>query len=167
VTEDDARPFSRRSALLFATGLVVLTLAAFTLNLTLRTLTFWWYQADLVRTDFVVTDLSDRRRDPLLFGTVTATGEDIHTALLPTELFAYDTPSDATGRLRSDAKIRGLRIPMWYQSGRHSMVGSPSIYWVSEYGTLPSAGLALGTLAVNAAMAGVGVACVRRALRRQ
>lgn len=165
MTEAAAPPFPRRGALLFAAGLVILVLALFTLNLTSRTLFFWWYQADLVRTELVITDLSDRQYDPLLFGTVAATGEEVHTSIFPTEIFQYDSPRDATGTLKRPDQVRGLHIPIWYGSARDSLVGTPTIYYVSEYGTPPSTRLALLTTAINAAIGWLGVLCIRWGLR--
>ncbi len=41
MSEEPDRPFPRRAALLFAAGLVILVIALFTSNLTIRTLVFW------------------------------------------------------------------------------------------------------------------------------
>ncbi len=161
---EDAVSFSTGGKLLFIGGLLVVIVALFTLNLTIRTLTLWWHQGDYVRTELEVTGLSPSR-SPLLFGIVAATGEEIHTSILPTEIFTYDSPSDATGTLKRSADIEGLRIPVWYCPRRHSIFGNPHVYYVSEYGTLPTARTALGVVAINLAIALLGALGIRQGLR--
>ena len=165
MSADDPPSFPRRGALLFTAGLVILVLAAFVANLTLRTWFFWWYQDDYVRTELVVTELSIQGGEPMLFGIVAATGDEVHTSITPTEIFRYDSPSDATGDLKRSDEVRGMHIPMWYVGAEQSIVGTPSIYWVSEYGTLPSTRLALTTAAINLAIAALGAWCIRAGLR--
>ena len=46
MSDEPVAPLSRRGTLLFVAGLVILILAVFMLNLTIRTMTLWWYQAD-------------------------------------------------------------------------------------------------------------------------
>ena len=165
MSEEPDRPFPRRAALLFAAGLVILVIALFTSNLTIRTLVFWWYAGDYVRTELVVTEFSPHGDDPLVFGTIVATGEEIHTSILPTELFRHDTPDAVVGHLRSRDEALGLHIPVWYCPRRHSLFGDPRVMYVSEYGTLPSTRLALTTAGINLAIGGLGVFCLRRGLR--
>lgn len=159
-------PLTRRGALLFGAGLVTVVLALFAANLTIRTLVLWWFRDDYVRTELVVTEVGDRQHDPILFATVAATGEEIHTRTLPTELYTYDSPRDATGTLASDERLRGMRIPIWWCDRHWRVMSDTRLAYVSEYGPgLPSTRLALVTTAVNAAIAGLGVLAIRRGLR--
>ena len=165
MSEEPDRPFPRRAALLFAAGLVILVIALFTSNLTIRTLVFWWYASDYVRTELVVTEFSPHGKNPLVFGTIAATGEEIHTSILPTELFRHDTPDAVVGHLRSRDEALGMHIQVWYCPRRHSLFGDPRVMYVSEYGALPSTREALVTLGINVAIGWLGVFNVRRALR--
>ncbi len=74
----------------------------------------------------------------MVFGTIAATGEEIHTSILPTELFRHDTPDAVVGHLRSRDEALGMHIQVWYCPRRHSLFGDPRVMYVSEYGTLPS-----------------------------
>lgn len=159
-------PLTRRGALLFATGLVTIVMALFVSNLTIRTLALWWFRDDYVRTELVVTEVGDRQHDPILFGTVAATGAEIQTRTLPTELYGYDSPSDATGALKPESELRGMRIPIWWCDRHRRVMSDTRLAYVSEYGPeLPSTRLALVTTAVNAAIAALGVLAIRRGLR--
>lgn len=155
-----------RGRALLASGLVVLVLACIVLDLSLRTLVHGWLAEEYVRTELVVVDVGDRANEPVLFATVAATGEEIHTRRLPTEVWAYDSPRDATGTLLPTEELRGRRIPVWWSSRDGWLFSDLRLAFVSEYGpTLPSARLALGIAAGNLVLAALGAALVRRGLR--
>jgi hypothetical protein len=149
-------------------GLILVCIALFTLNLTGRARLFWLSRDDYIRTELEVTDLSPGtgHSKSMVVGIVTATGEEIHSRHVPTELVEFDSPSDPTGTLMKPETARGKRIPSWFAQDHNSLINSARVHYVSEFGTLPSGTLILGTAAVNLAIFAAGASFVAIGIRR-
>ena len=147
-----ASPTSLRPTAAVGGGLLLVCIALFVSNLTVRTLLFWHSKADYVRTELEVTGYSPAFRDPLLLGKVRSTGEEVHYSVFPSELFKYDSSSDATGSLISADEARGKLIPIWFAKDHGSFFTAARIYYVSEFETPPSGIFVLKLSAVNLAI---------------
>lgn len=148
-------------------GLLLVCIALLTAELTGRTMLFWLARDDYIRTEVTVTNvLIDSELEVAVWGIVAATGEEVRLPSVPTELHVYDSPSDPTGELIEPSAARGTVIPIWFADDHTSLFSSARVHFVSEYDTLPSGWLVLGTAAVNLAVLALGVWCTAYGFRR-
>jgi hypothetical protein len=139
-------------------GLLLICIAVLNFELTGRTILFWLSRDDYIRTDLKVTELSPGRH-AMVFGIVAATGEEFHSRIVPAELIELDSPSDPTGTLMKPERAKGKVVPIWFAQDHNSFFSSRRVQYVSEFPTLPSGTLVLGTAAVNLSIFAIG-ACL-------
>lgn len=137
-------------------GLIVVCLAVFTLNVSIRTLAFWLSRDDYVRTELKIKSIDSLSDEATVYGFVVATGEQVHVPRVPSELYEYDSPNDITGTLMTSEKARGRLVPIWFAENHTSSFSSARVHFVSEFKTPPSGRFMLGIAAVNLAMFAVG-----------
>ncbi len=146
-------------------GLIVVCLAVFTLDFTIRTLAFWLSRDDYVRTELEIKSIDSLGDNATVYGVVVATGEEVHVPRTPSELYEFDSPSDVTGTLMSSEKARGRLVPIWFAEDHDSSFESARVHFVSEFETPPSHSFVLGLAAMNLALFAVGVASVWAGIR--
>lgn len=148
-------------------GLAIACLAVFSLELTLRTFIFWLSRADYVRTEFKVTELHiGIEGDPMVWGTVAATGEELRLVRVPSELYEATTPNGPISTVISPEAAQGRVVPIWFARGHQSLFSSPRVQFVSEFETLPSALRVLGVAALSLRTLTLGLGCAWVGLRR-
>jgi len=158
---------SRWPAVAFVFGLIVACFAIFLLELTGRTLFFWLFRDDYIRTELKVTSISPGwEEQTIVSGIVAATGEKVHLHRIPTELVHFDSPSDPTGTVMDHMAVRGKVIPIWFAEDHDSFFSSARVHYVSEFKTMPSGKLVLGIATVNLAILAAAVWYVVVGIRR-
>jgi hypothetical protein len=149
-------------------GLILICFAFLTINLTARTIAFWIYRNDYTRTELEVTELipGTGDSDSVLIGIVAATGDEIHSNQIPTELMEFSSPRGVIGTVMNPAAARGKKIPIWYARDHQAWFTSANIQFASEFDTLPSSRLVLGIVCVNLALFALAAWCIVFAKRR-
>ena len=146
--ELDTTNFSAKPAVAACVGLFLICIALFLGTLTYRVVALWITKDDYVKGELRVTAI-DHGPDSSFFGVIVATGEEFHSTQIPTELYEYDSPSDPSGTLTTNAKAEGKIIPIWLALRDHSFFHPGKIQYMSEFDTLPDGQLVANFLTVN------------------